>query len=240
MTDEPAPVEVGGDTVLQSEVLEDLSQAVNYRAWHCALAEPHLGDDPLEIGAGNGDHAEEWRAGGRRITVAEPDPGRFAQLRARFADDPQVEVTQLGLPADVDASHSSVVFFNVLEHIADDVAALASCRRLVRPGGKVVVLVPAFPIGMSDFDREIGHHRRYTVDGLRTAMEDAGLKVDDVRYVNPVGLVAWVVGMRLLRQRPKEGPLLGAWDRFAVPVLRRLEEGRRPPFGQSVVAVAQV
>jgi hypothetical protein len=44
---------------------------------------------------------------------------------------------------------------------------------------------------------------------------------------------------RLLRQRPKNGPLLRAYDRVVVPVLKRAEQGRRPRFGQSVFVVAQ-
>jgi hypothetical protein len=45
---------------VQSRVLEDLSKAVNYRRWLAGLAAPYLGDDPIEIGAGNGDYAVEW------------------------------------------------------------------------------------------------------------------------------------------------------------------------------------
>jgi hypothetical protein len=92
---------------------------------------------------------------------------------------------------------------------------------------------------MSRFDREIGHVRRYTTGTMRAALTEAGLEIDELRYVNPVGLLSWVVMCRLLRQRPKNGPLLRAYDRFVVPTLRRAEQGRRPPFGQSVFAVAR-
>lgn len=240
MTAGESTVVLDGDAALQSEVLEDLASAVNYRRWLCSLALPYLGASPLEIGAGTGDHAAEWQAPGRTLTVTEPEPERFALLSRRFAEDPRVVVRQFGLPApDAEGGHSAVVAYNVLEHISDDVAALDSCRRLVRPGGAVIILVPAFPCAMSAFDREIGHHRRYRTDTLRQAMERAALTVEHIRYVNPVGLLAWLVGMRLCRLRPRNGPTLALWDRAVIPAARRLEEGRTPPFGQSVFAVAR-
>lgn len=241
MTEDELTVTVDGDAALQSEVLEDLAQAANYRRWLCSLAVPYLGDSPLEIGSGTGDHAAEWMAPGRRLTVTEPEPARYRLLCRRFAEDRRVAVRQLGLPtaADVVADHSAVVAYNVMEHIADDVAALESCRRLVRPGGAVVILVPAFQFAMSAFDREIGHHRRYRAAGLARSMEAAGLTVEHIRYVNPLGLVAWVIGMRLCGMRPREGRALAFWDRVVVPAARRLEVDRRPAFGQSVFAVAR-
>jgi hypothetical protein len=111
---------------------------------------------------------------------------------------------------------------------------------LVRPGGSVVVFVPAFEFAMSRFDTAVGHVRRYTVQSLTSAMREAGLTVEQAKYVNIPGLAAWVVGMRLLRMTPGDGRLLAAWDRHVVPRTRRWESGHAAPFGQSVFAIARV
>jgi hypothetical protein len=92
---------------------------------------------------------------------------------------------------------------------------------------------------MSDFDRAIGHFRRYTKDSARVAFARAGLGIEELRYVNAPGLAAWTVGMRLLRMRPREGLVLRGWDRAVVPVARRIESYVRPPFGQSLLAVGR-
>jgi SAM-dependent methyltransferase len=229
---------VGGDTVLQSEVLEDLSDAVNYQRWLADLVRPHLGDDPVEIGSGLGDYAVQWLPDVAHITVTEGDAQRLLALKNRFAGDSRVTVRELFLPVTVHGSHSAMVALNVWEHIEDQVEALRSARDLLRPGGAVVLIVPAFEFAMSRFDREIGHVRRYTTDSMRSALTQAGLEIGEVRYLNPVGLLSWYVVCRLLRQRPKNGPLLRLYDRLVVPVLRKAEQGRKPPFGQSVFAVA--
>ena len=229
---------VAGDTVLQSTVLEGLAEATNYREWLASLAVPWLGDDPLEVGSGTGDYAATWADLGFRITATEGDRGRLEGLSRRFADDERVRVEYLHVPIEKTAAHSAVVAYNVLEHIEDDVAALRAFAGLVREGGNVIVLVPAFPVGMSQFDRDIGHFRRYRVETLSQVVAQAGLELVDLRYVNPVGLIAWVTGMRLLRRRPTPGLGVRLYDRM-VPLLRRLEGSRRPAFGQSAFVVAR-
>ena len=225
---------------LQDEVLEDLAEAVNYRRWLVDLALPYLGDDPLEVGSGIGLYAEDWRAAGvGKLTVSEADSGRLAVLRDRFRHDPAVVVRELALPVAEQASYAAVVAYNVLEHIADDRAALAGLRDLLRPGGRVVVLVPAFPSALGRFDRAIGHHRRYRKRSLRAVAEAAGLDVEVLKHVNGLGLLGWYVVVKLLRGRPRAGVLLRLYDGAVVPVLRRLESRWEPPFGQSLLLVAR-
>jgi SAM-dependent methyltransferase len=227
-------------TDLQHSVLEALQSARNYNDWVASLVLPYLGDDPLEIGSGTGVYAELWLAKGvERLTVSDLDPELVERLRERFAEDARVRVARLDLLDAAPASHSAVVALNVLEHVEDDVEGLRAAARLVRPGGAVAVFVPAFQFAMSRFDRAIGHHRRYTLASARSAFERAGLELEDLRYVNAPGLVAWTIGMRLLGMSPREGPLLRAWDGVVVPPARALERRVRMPFGQSVLAVAR-
>lgn len=230
---------VAGDSPLQSDVLEDLATAVNYRRWIVELAEPWLGSDPLEVGSGLGHYAEHWAADGVHITVSEADDSRLVQLHRRFDGCPNVAVREVDLPIDEDADYTAVVAINVLEHIEDDVEALRAIARLLAPGGHVVVYVPAFLIAMSAFDRSIGHYRRYRRAELTDKMRCAGLVVQESRYVNSIGLVAWTVLVRLLGRRPRQGLGLDIYDRFVVPVFRRIERRLSPPFGQSVFAVAR-
>lgn len=231
--------EVLGDADLQSQTLEDLASAANYRRWLVSLAAPYLGEHAIEIGSGFGDYAEDWAALGFRITASDAEPTRLAALRARFADNDLVDVVEYGAPAEIDRDYSAAVAYNVLEHIPDHVAALRGFARLLRPGGAVILFVPAFEAAMGRFDRAVGHQRRYRLSTLGAALAEAGLRTERLHYVNSLGLIAWFTGMRLLRMTPGEGAALTAWDKAVVPVLQRIESRRPPPFGQSVFAVAR-
>jgi SAM-dependent methyltransferase len=232
---------ITGDTGLQTTVLETLASAQRYNDWLADLAWPYLGERPLEVGSGTGEYAGRWLARGlSQIIVTEGDESRLVGLKQRFADDPRVTVARLLLPEHADYGASAVVAYNVLEHIPDDRAAVISAAKCVRPGGHLVFFVPAFEFAMSRFDRMVGHQRRYTVDGMTTVLREAGVEPVSVSYINRIGLLAWVVGMKWLRQVPKDGVALRAWDRAAVPLCRRLDERFPPRFGQSVIAVARV
>jgi ubiquinone/menaquinone biosynthesis C-methylase UbiE len=236
---------VTGNSRLQSDVLEELSDARHYRRWLADMARPHLGEDPIEIGSGTGDYAIEWLPGVEAFTATEADEDRYKGLVARFSDDEDITVRYLLLgeardPSDVDeARHSAAVAYNVFEHIPDDVGALRDMSRLVRPGGAVVLLVPAFPSAMSRFDRAIGHQRRYTRASLGAIITGAQLLVEELRYINPAGLLTWYLTVKLLRMTPRNGPLLRFYDRTIVP-LARLADRLPTPFGQSLFAVARV
>jgi SAM-dependent methyltransferase len=234
------PVSGIAESAYQHRVLESLASAQNYIAWLASLARPYLGDDPIEVGAGAGDYAAAWLADGiERITLTEADPDLLTGLRSRFDRDNRVVVRELDVTQSPDAEHSAVVAFNVLEHIEDDVAALRSSQKLLRPGGTIVMLVPAFEFAMSRFDHDIGHHRRYTKETLGSAYRRAGLEVQELAYVNAPGLLGWLVAMKWFRRAPGEGVLLRAWDRVVVPVARRVEAVKAPPFGQSLLAVGR-
>ncbi len=171
------------------------------------------------------------------MTVSELDPAALDRLRGRFAGEPRVGVETIDLEQAPRREHSAFVALNVLEHIADDRRALRGAASLVRPGGRVIVFVPAFPFAAGRFDRAIGHHRRYTKSTLTAAYEEAGLTMETIRYVNAPGLPAWFVSVRLLGSEPRDGVLLRLWDRGVIPVAKRVERFRPPPFGQSVLAV---
>jgi ubiquinone/menaquinone biosynthesis C-methylase UbiE len=232
--------EITGDQRIQSEVLEGLATAVNHRRWFVELALDRLGEHPIEIGSGLGDYALEWAPHFERFTATEADPERLLQLKERLAGQTNVEVRQMFLPTDEENDYSGAVSYNVLEHIKDDVAALRSMGRLVRPGGAVVLIVPAFPFAMSPVDVATGHFRRYTRRSMTAALHAAGLRVEQVRYVNALGLIGYYLATSVCKMTPKEGAMVRFYDRFVLPVTKGCERVVRTPFGQSVFAVARV
>lgn len=227
------------DDAALAPTLDSLDEAVNYMRWIVDLARPALAAPILEIGAGVGTFTAAF-ADIAPVHAVEPGAQGTAVLRERFADDSRVRITQ-GVIDDLPpgAAYGSAVMINVLEHIEDDVAALQSIRSRLSQGGHIAIWVPAFPLLYSDFDRDLGHFRRYRLPGLRQVVTSAGFSVTDARYVNAPGFFSWLIITRLLKQRPTSGPLVTIFDRFVVPLVRRVESVVRPPFGQSILLIAR-
>ena len=230
-----------GDRRTQHDVLEALAECANHRVWFAAFARPYLGEHPIEIGSGFGDYAKQWIPLVDKFTATEADPALLPDLEAEMAAYSNVEVNLLLLPTQERADHSSLIAYNVLEHIDDHVGALESMARLVRPDGHLILVCPAFPFAMSPIDIATGHVRRYTKRSMSKALTEAGLDIVDVRYANSLGLICYYAFTSVLKRQPKIGGTISFYDRLLVPVIRFVERMvGRPPFGQSVVAIARV
>jgi ubiquinone/menaquinone biosynthesis C-methylase UbiE len=231
--------EITGDQQVQSDVLEGLAMAVNHRRWFVELALPYLGDHPIEVGSGLGDYAVDWAPHFTRFTATEADPDRLVALKDRLSAYSNIDIRQLLLPVDETGSYTGAVSYNVLEHIEDHVGALRSMSKLVRPGGAIVLIVPAFPFAMSRVDIATGHVRRYTKKSMAGALAEAGLTIERLHYVNALGLIGYYMATSVFKLAPKEGPMVKFYDRFVLPVTKGTESLVRAPFGQSVFAVAR-
>jgi len=221
------------------ETLDNLDGADNYAAWIFEQVNPHLGKEVLEVGAGHGTFTGLLSTSSARVVATDVSERCAGILRARFADDPRVTVLQGGTAAVAGLPpFDSAVLINVLEHIEDDDGALRELSVTLKPGGRLILWVPAFELLYSDFDRKIGHYRRYRVAGLKAQLSSAGYEVTDIRYVNSVGALAWLVVARLLHRAPTGGLSVKIYDSYFVPVLKRVEGRWGTPFGQSLFAVA--
>lgn len=219
--------------------LDNLDGASNYADWIVAMVAPHIRGDIIEIGAGHGTMAARLTTLGH-VTANEPSTRAVAVLHERFGNDPLVTVAE-GYAADVmtPGSFDAAVMINVLEHIPDDLGVLRGIFDGLRPGGTLAVFVPAHEALYSHFDHVIGHRRRYRRSTLNQVLSQAGFDIVDLRYVNVPGAFAWLLIARLLRKQPTESSAARVFDRVIVPVLRRFETGRTPPFGLSLLAIGR-
>jgi ubiquinone/menaquinone biosynthesis C-methylase UbiE len=106
-----------------------------------------------------------------------------------------------------DGSFDLVTALDLLEHLADEAGGLREIWRVLKYGGRMVILVPAFMFLWSDFDRFSGHYRRYTRGQLRERVEEAGFQIARLSYFNTL-LFPVVWGIRMFKN------LLSRWWTF--------------------------
>jgi len=218
-----------------ADTLETLEDKTNYTAWIFELVAPYLGARVLEVGAGHGTITARLAQEGRQVVATDLSARCVRILEEKFAAEPNVEILTGSIDvAAAGGPYDTAVLVNVLEHIEDDQQALHQLASLLAPGGRLILWVPAFNFLYSDFDRKIGHFRRYRIRDLRQKLSQAGLEANDVRYVNPIGAAGWFLLARVLRRDPVSGRPVDLLDRYLVPVLKVLDRHVRPPFGQSL------
>lgn len=226
--------------------LEAMDHAVNYHEWVYSLMKPFLGTRIVEVGAGTGSFSELlWAGRPERLTLIEPS-AMFEGLRERFGAQRENDRIRLvravfsHVVAEIAADEpDSVIYNNVLEHIEDDAAELRLVWNALRPGGRVLIFVPAGRFLFSEFDRHIGHFRRYGRNEIERKIKDAGFRVIETRAVDAAGIVPWLFKYRLLRSITMEPGAVRLYDRLAVPIVRRMEAVIKPPFGKNLLVVGK-
>ena len=132
----------------------------------------------LELGCGAGALTYELSRAGFDCTAVEHSPAAAAIAadinRGPNAADIRTEAE------DWNAAFDYLVALEVLEHIEDDHAALASWRQWLRPGGQMLLSVPAHPSRWNAADEWAGHVRRYRRQQLRDVLEGAGMRVEAI------------------------------------------------------------
>ena len=217
--------------------LEIFSRAVNWKRYWADRIRPYVRGAVLEVGAGTGVNTPF-------LKTAECAPWLCLEPDATLAGELQTRCETLGCEAlvgtleDVPESlrFDTILYIDVLEHIADDRAELQRANGLLLAGGHLVVISPAHQWLFTPFDAAIGHHRRYTRQTLALAAPPV-LELVRIDYLDAVGVLLSLGNRVVLRQSmPAQGQVL-LWDRVAVPVSRCLDWMLGYRAGKSVLAV---
>ena len=184
MQNESNPTDYSG-----RETLGDLSLAKNYNNHLSSVIRENFsdGDTVLDFGAGNGYYLNSISSRKANFFAVEPDE----ELRKRIESLEVAKVVELDNLAE--RSLDFIYTLNVLEHIHDDVAVLEKLFNSLSYEGRILVYVPCFPHLYSNFDRSIGHHRRYTKSELTEKLESVGFEIESARYFDPIGYFAALV-----------------------------------------------
>jgi SAM-dependent methyltransferase len=221
---------------------EALRHAANYRRALLAEFRRELRGQVIEVGAGIGQVTELVAAlpGVQSVLAVEPDAGFNAEFRRRLPGFSLVPGTVSAVPPGTPCD--TLVSVNVLEHVREDEPELASYAQLLQPRrGALCLFVPARPEIYAPLDQDFGHFRRYTRSGLQHKLQRAGFEVVQHHYFNLVGYFAWWATFCLLRKRHFNPAAVWCFDRVIFPPVHALESRMvRPPFGQSLLAIARV
>jgi SAM-dependent methyltransferase len=232
------------DAVVQEFWLQNLAKADVFTRWVLHEISPWLGQRILEVGCGIGTYTAEMAVGSRKIVAMDMERAFVDEAVRRLAQHPNVQLvcgdaTEIDLSKPDVEAFDSVVLLDVLEHIEDDVALLARLRARLRPGGHLILKVPAMPSLYSPMDEAIGHWRRYDKKGLTEVISRAGLEVVRMWSFNAAAVPGWWWNGRVLKLRSPPQSQVALYNRL-VPILRPLDRVARLFCGISLLAIARL
>jgi SAM-dependent methyltransferase len=221
--------------------LDTFAHARNWKKyWSCEIG-PYLAGDILEVGAGLGANTEFLLTDRIASWVSlEPDPELAARMRTLLAEQSALSkcVVKVGTTATIDpeSKFDGILYIDVLEHIEDDSAELARASKLLKKGGKIIVLAPAHQWLYTPFYRAIGHFCRYDRQSL-SASKPPQCALRKICYLDSAGVLASAGNRLFLKQADPVLRQILFWDRFLVPISRVLDPLTFYAVGKSVLAI---
>ena len=223
--------------------LEVLASTPRYLNWIIEDLKPYLQGDVLEIGAGLGSVSERLLTYTSSLDLVEPSPQLIGRLQSKFDDNPFVNIHHKMLENFLDTiennKYDAVVMVNVLEHIKDDLDALNRLRNSLKPGGHLLLFVPAVPFLFSRLDEIHGHYRRYLKYDLEQKISASGYQLKTAKYFDVLGMIPWYIMNTLIGVTEFNPTLIKLYDMVGIPVTKIFERYIDPPLGKNLLLVAE-
>lgn len=227
--------------------LDNLSAADRLNEWMFESIQPYVKGKILEIGSGIGNISSCFVQHNVPLYVSDYSDHYCRLLQQKFSGQELIrDVFQIDLAvSDFETRYASLIgkfdtvfALNVVEHIGNDGVAIANCKKLLAPGGHLIILVPAFQLLYNGFDKELEHFRRYTRRSLRALFDAQQFEIIKSWYFNLAGILGWFVSGTILRKKTLPAGQLSFYNKL-VPIFRIADRLTLNKIGLSVITVGK-
>lgn len=227
-------------------ILLQIAKADLFNQWMFQQIRPGVQGEVLEIGSGIGNLSVFLAEHSFSLTLSDYNPHYCSLLKNKFVQFKNIKEILL-----LDLQHPDfqncyrryqekfdcLILLNVIEHLADEAGALQNCRFLLRKGGRLIVLAPAYSWLYCKLDQVLGHCRRYTLSSLTGLLTQHQFQVREKKYFNSLGIAGWFFFGKLLG-RSLIGREMVVYNKL-VPLAKLLDWLLRNKAGLSVLITAE-
>lgn len=226
------------------DTLSVLANADNLNTWFYSTIKPYCKGRILEIGSGIGNISQHFINNNYDITLSDLRDNYLEALSNRFPKFNPRKFYSLDLVdphfdekyKDKFDSFDTIFALNVVEHIKDDQQAILNCYKLLKKGGTLIILVPAYQSLYNQFDSELEHYKRYNQKGLSKLFSQATFSIIHKQYFNAAGILGWFVSGRLLKNKLLPEGQVSFYNKL-VPLFKITDKILFNKVGLSVITV---
>jgi len=220
--------------------LQIFKNAVNWKSYFSSVLRPHIKGDVLEVGAGIGVNTKFLSKGNNHIaswSLLEPDSNLASEISKNVAP------LKINLGAVINGtidnlenqSYDTIIYIDVLEHIENAPLEIEKIKMHLKPNGKLIILVPAYNFLFSEFDKRIGHYRRYNKSVL---LKHGGtLSLQKLFYLDSIGFFASLLNKFFLKKELPSSGNIKFWDNYIINLSRVFDVLFLKSFGKSLIGI---
>jgi SAM-dependent methyltransferase len=189
----------------------------------------------LEVGAGCGSFTRDYFNNDLNITLTETDQKNYEDLKKFFNDKNNVTTSHNKI-FDIDKKFDTILYLHVLEHIEEDRKELESAYEKLKKGGRLIIMVPKHQKLYSNFDKAIGHFRRYELNFFEKNLINLERKL--LISLDSVGYILYFLNKIFFKDETFPSSLkIFIWDKIFTPFTILLDFFTNYRFGKCIVAV---
>ncbi|MAC45075.1 MAG: hypothetical protein CMJ00_02865 [Pelagibacteraceae bacterium] len=217
--------------------LDNFDKATIWRKYIFFQIKKFIKGNVLEVGAGIGSFTNNYKNLPNKITLSEIDQENLSLIKKKFKD---ANINFTGdLTKNIKRNFDTIMYLNVLEHIEDDTKEINEAFQKLNPGGFLVILVPAHNNLYSEFDKAIGHFRRYEIKYFRN-LKVNNSKLIKLNFLDSAGYFLYYINKIFFKKEVYPSKLkIYIWDKFFTPITFILDKILFYKFGKNILYVIQ-
>ena len=194
--------------------LEFFDAAKNWRRYQFENILKYINSSVLDVGPGTGNNIQYYKDKASQITLLEINKNLADSLKLKFDGDKKIIVLNTDIHSQ-EKKFDTILYMDVLEHIEDDKKEINKALKQLNSGGNLIFFVPAYQFLYSDFDKAIGHIKRYNKKFFLSFKKDENITIIKLKYIDSIGFFIAVLN-RLFNKDNKESISLGVkiWDKL--------------------------
>ncbi len=219
----------------QGKELEIFDKAKIFQKYIFFKIKKYFKDDILEVGAGLGSFSKEYINLFKNIHLSDLDYGNYIKLKEKFSHK-NIKISQEKIN-ETNKLYNTIVYLNVLEHIKEDVSEINEACAKLKLGGNLIILVPAHQSLYSEFDKAIGHCKRYNKKFFKK-VNNKNLKIKKLIYLDTAGYLLYYLNKIFFKEEvyPSLSKIL-IWDKIFIPLTIILDLIFFYKFGKNILCV---
>ncbi len=222
--------------------LEAMSNALNSANWIIEEFKSYIAGDVVEVGVGVGVFLKLLnKLKITSLTGIEPAENLFDIILKDDSISNKIILINDKLEPDkhsLNNKFDTILYINVLEHIENDKKEIQKAFVSLKENGHICIFVPALQFLYSEFDKEVGHFRRYKLSELKNLLKKNDFKIVKGKYFDIFGIIPWLIVFKLLK-RTLIGNQVSMYDKLLIPVIRLIENFIPIPFGKNILIVGK-
>ena len=214
--------------------LEYFDNSKNFRKYQLDLTKKFIKNNTAEVGPGRGGFVYYYKKYCKFLHLIEPDRKLYGLLKQKYSNK-KITIKNSTINK-VQTKFDTIMYFDVLEHIQNDLKEVLSAKKRLKKNGYLIFSVPAFQIFYNNFDKSVGHYRRYNKKDFINIASKTNLKIQKLIYYDSFGLLLIILGKIFNISNKNLGKNIKVWN-FFIPLSKILDLITFNKFGKSLICV---